>query len=138
MSKQIKNNKEINVSLSNGFIPVNIGGLEFKLLTSDRKRKEYRQVLASLEEEQKVLLKQADELKDTSDEISETAVYEKTIKIIKKAIDTVLGKDAFNQLYEKAGEDAEAILDAFIGVMEQYRAIQEKNKLQQFVDGKKK
>ncbi|MHC5217151.1 hypothetical protein ACYSNR_10810 [Enterococcus sp. LJL128] len=135
MSKQIKQSKEINVGLGSGFIPVNIGGLDFKLLTSDRKRKEYYQVLEELGKEQKQLIEATDKKASPS---TNEKVYDQTVEIISKTIDTVLGKNAFHQLYEKAGEDVEAVLEAFIEVMNQYQRMQEKNKLQQYVDGKKK
>lgn len=130
--------QEISVDLGTGYIPVTIGGIEFKLLTSDRKKLEYSAATSKLEERQKEIGEKADSLKEKNSDEAALALYEASKKACEEAVDLILGSGAFSKLYEAAGEDIEPVMDAFMEVMSKYRKLQDKKKMKQLVDGKKK
>lgn len=138
MAKKVQN-KGIIVDLrQESSIPVNIGPFEFKLPTSDKKKKELGRMASEMQQKQADYITRADKLKEDGSFEESIELFNEAVQITKDVVNKVLGKGSFEKLFEATGEDTEAVMDAFTAVMEQYAKIQENKKLNKLVEMKKK
>lgn len=148
-------NKGIEIELGSGFIPLRIGGIEFKFETSDKKQTAYFEKNAELTEKQEELKKFQKEITklektiaDNPDEdysaeqdkfITElNTIVDDAARLAKETVDCALGENAFNELHEKAGGDSEAVLEAFLKAMAAIKDYKQKTKLNKYIQDKKK
>lgn len=152
MSKNV--NKPIEIALGSGFIPLRIGGIEFKFLTSDKKQEEYASIYAELSLEKTALKQLNNDYKELAEKFQDDAsedflknkenleekIIEKALGVIelsKKTVNCVLGDGSFEKLHEKAGGDSEAVMEAFLEAMEQIKKTQQKKALYKYIEKKK-
>ena len=148
-------NKGIEIELGGGFIPLRIGGIDFKFETSDQKQTAYFDKYAELMEKQEELKKFQKESTKLEKIIADnpdgdySAEQEKFItelnsivddvtRLVKETVDCALGENAFNVLHEKANGDSEAVLEAFLKAMAAIKDYKQKNKLNKYIQDKKK
>ncbi|CCO11574.2 hypothetical protein AB6883_07615 [Carnobacterium maltaromaticum] len=147
-------NKGIEIELGSGFIPLRIGGIDFKFLTSDKKQEEYAAIYGELNSEKTELEKlntdyeeltekfQTDSSSDLlkEKESMEGKIIDKATEITelsKKTVNCALGDDAFKKLHEKAGGDSEAVMEAFLEAMNEIKKSQQKKALYKYIEKKK-
>lgn len=149
----VNTNTPIEIALGSGYIPLRIGGIDFKFSTSDDQQAKYYEKydeLTASQEKMKELQKSMDEMETLDTEEGnltneqkefinkfETATDD-VMDLIKETIDCALGKDAFNLLYEKAGGDSTAVFEAFLLAMDAIKNAQQKKKLNKYIQNKKK
>ena len=153
MTKQM--NKPIEIQLGSGFIPLRIGGIDFKFSTSDAQQTKYYEKYSELMDKQKELEKfqkdskklqdKIDANKDTDyskeqdkfiDSLSKTV--NEVSDLVTETVDCALGDGAFEKLHEKAGGDSDAVLEAFLVAMEAIKNYKQKTKLNKYIADKKK
>lgn len=130
-------NKLIEVGFKKQVQPVRIAGMDFEIKLGEKYKKQYFEVIPKMETELQKIREGINEASQKSDYKALNAETEKAKQVIKDAIDLLFGEGSFDKLYEAADDDIEVVTEAFLEVMEQYKALQTKKKAKAYIDGKK-
>ncbi|MDF0480269.1 hypothetical protein OL233_08230 [Vagococcus sp. PNs007] len=137
MTKNNNQGNSIVVELGKGYVPVRIGGMEFKLNTSDSVIRKYRSMVKKLDPEMKALEEKIEQAIKDDDYDSELECIGLSVDICRKVTDVILGSGSFDQLYAASNEDSEAVIEAVLEVQSQYEKIKDRSKLTKLVASKK-
>ena len=137
MTKNNNQGNSIVVELGKGYVPVKIGGMEFKLNTSDSVIRKYRSMVKKLEPEMKALDKKIEQAIKDDNYDSELECVELSVGICRDVTEVILGPGSFDKLYEASNEDSQAVIEAVLEVQSQYEQIKQRSKLNKLVAVKK-
>lgn len=133
-----KKQNVIDIKLTKNVQPVRIFGFDFEINMNLKKRakqaENLKKTLSEIEEEQKKLDVLA-EKNDLAGLYQLTEVFENKIKDI---VDEIFGTGAFDKLYEAADEDITVVAGGIKAFSEQLAQIETKQKMQSYIDGKKR
>ncbi|EKF50439.1 hypothetical protein [Lactococcus garvieae] len=133
-----KKQNVIDIKLTKNVQPVRIFGFDFEISMNLKKRtkqaENLKKTLTEIESEQKKI----DGLVKSNDLAGLYQITEVFESKIKDIADEIFGVGAFDKLYEAADEDVSVIIAAMISFSEQFAQINTKQKMQSYIDGKKR